>query len=70
VRNVLEGLIRDFPQTLNNARREKDLMEVNFAEPVELSPVKNFPLNKSIRIIYRKSLRRNKKMRRKLKQNS
>lgn len=41
VKNVLEGLIKDFPTTVNNARREKDQIEIHFVEPVdvELSPV-------------------------------
>ena len=39
VKSKLQAMLKDFPVTVNNVRREKDLMEINFVEPVELGPV-------------------------------
>jgi len=32
-------MLKELPQTVNNIRKEREMMEINFAEPVELSPV-------------------------------
>jgi len=39
VKKILDGMLKELPHVVNNIRKEREMMEINFSEPVDLSPV-------------------------------
>ena len=39
IKEALTKLLNDLPTTVNNVRREKEIMEIQFIEPVDMTPV-------------------------------